>query len=94
MSLAFLSIVSFHFKRKSITGSRRSGAARTPDLLDLIPMYQIFESNVRCEITKSSVNDAIRAQVSTEKGIDEFPDKLIYFKITNVSKLTLKLGRF
>ncbi|RLS77915.1 MAG: hypothetical protein DWI02_09335 [Planctomycetota bacterium] len=45
MSLAFLSIVSFHFKRKSMTRSRRSGAARTPDRFDLIPMCQIFESN-------------------------------------------------
>lgn len=47
---------------------------RARDLIDAYRRfgYQIFESNVRCEITKSSVNDAIRAQVSTEKGIDEF----------------------
>ena len=35
--------------------------------------YQIFEANVRCEITKSAVNDAIRRQVTTRvRGIDEF----------------------
>jgi hypothetical protein len=47
---------------------------RARDLIDAYRRfgYQIFESNVRCEIAKSSVNDAIRAQVSTEKGIDEF----------------------
>lgn len=48
--------------------------ARARDLIDIYRRfgYQIFESNVRCEISKSSVNDAIRQQVSTKKGIDEF----------------------
>jgi AIPR protein len=47
---------------------------RARDLIDAYRRfgYQIFEANVRCEITKSQVNDAIRQQVATEKGIDEF----------------------
>jgi hypothetical protein len=34
--------------------------------------YQIFESNVRCEIKKSDVNKSIRHQIRTQKGIEEF----------------------
>jgi hypothetical protein len=47
---------------------------RARDLIDAYRRfgYQIFEANVRCEITKSQVNDAIRQQVATERGIDEF----------------------
>lgn len=50
------------------------GFARARDLIDIYRRfgYQIFESNVRCEISKSPVNDAIRGQVSTKKGIDDF----------------------
>jgi AIPR protein len=48
--------------------------ALAKDLIDAYHRfgYQIFESNVRCEIAKSQVNDAIKRQVGTEKGIDEF----------------------
>jgi hypothetical protein len=48
--------------------------ARARDFIDVYRRfgYQIFESNVRCEITKSQVNDSIRSQVQTVKGIDQF----------------------
>jgi hypothetical protein len=34
--------------------------------------YQLFEPNVRCQITTSRVNREIGKQVETEKGIDQF----------------------
>ena len=34
--------------------------------------YRIFEQNVRCKINKSSVNNEIKKQLETEKGIREF----------------------
>ena len=55
--------------------------------------YQIFEANVRCEITKSSVNDAIRKQVTTEKGIDEFLFLNNGLTITCLSKSPPKGGK-
>jgi hypothetical protein len=47
---------------------------RARDLIDAYRRfgYQLFEANVRCEIRKSAVNAAIRAQIATDKGIDEF----------------------
>lgn len=45
--------------------------------IDLVRMfedygYQIFEPNVRCEIERSKVNEAIRKSVSTSRGRKEF----------------------
>ena len=34
--------------------------------------YQIFESNVRCEIKNSSVNKAIKASLRAHRGREEF----------------------
>ncbi len=36
--------------------------------------YQLFEPNVRCQITNSRVNREIAKQVATEKGIEQFKD--------------------
>jgi AIPR protein len=36
--------------------------------------YQLFEPNVRCQITTSRVNREIGKQIETEKGIEQFKD--------------------
>ena len=53
--------------------------------------YQIFEPNVRCQITSSRVNREIAKQVETEKGIEQFKDlnngvTLVYSQYTEREK--------
>lgn len=56
--------------------------------------YQIFEPNVRCQITSSRVNREIGKQVETEKGIEQFKDlnngvTLVYSQYTERDKYVL-----
>jgi hypothetical protein len=53
--------------------------------------YQLFEPNVRCQITSSRVNQAIGKQIETEKGIEQFKDlnngvTIVYSSFTDKDK--------